>query len=91
MKYEQYEKAMKQMIGKLPKNKVSKAMSKSEDENAEARCSLAHQVFREALGMYKNGTLTWDEMMSDVTDNLATIKDMDVPKVEEDKEDEETS
>jgi C4-type Zn-finger protein len=88
-----YEKVMKEMVDDLPDNKVSKAMKREEDDDSKSRCRLAYRVFDEAISMYKNATLTWDEMMKDISDNLAVIKDMKVPKMEEedDEEDGESS
>ena len=76
---------MLRKVAKKTKSPVAEEMVK--DKEFEAACCLAHQLFDEALGEFKEGEMTWKEAMKDLYENLMA---MDMPKPVEKSEDEES-
>lgn len=78
--------AMMKKLGKLPDNKLTKKLKMQQERERSGKCKLARMVMFEALDMYENGMLSWEEMVADINDNLEAMKAM---KDKEEYEDEE--
>lgn len=78
-KYEATQKVMKDMAVKGAKKggKALKAVSSQEEKRTDikqaARCRLAYQVFNESLDMYKDGEMSFSEMIEDLSRSLKAI------------------
>lgn len=78
-KHEAVQKAMRDMAkeGAKKGGKALKAVSSQEDKRSDikqaARCKLAYQVFNESLDMYKDGEMTFSEMIEDLSRSLKAI------------------
>lgn len=74
--YEQTE-AKKRALAKKIANKtdtLSKVAKKYMPKERKAECSLARDVFYEAMEEYEEGEYTWDKFISEVCKSLQAIK-----------------
>jgi len=76
--YEKREREAKEKIKKLgSKSKVLKEMSDEiklkDDPDFKMKCKLADMIFRESMDMYREGDLTFKEMIEDLYKSLKAI------------------
>jgi len=80
-KWEKQEKALAaevQKIAKESKSKILTGIAKEKkmqyDEESKQKCELVRMVMREAMDMYQDGEMTFDEMKADIKTALDAIK-----------------
>ena len=79
MDYEDQQKALKMAMTKVAKKAktvVAERIAKGMNRKSSMRCSMAMRVMHEALDLYEDETLTWDEMIEDITSTLKVIGKM---------------
>lgn len=72
---------MLRKVAKKTKSPIAQELVK--DKDFEAACSLAHQLFEESLHEFKEGEMSWKEVIEDLYKNLMA---MDVVKPSEEEE-----
>lgn len=75
-----YDVMMRKAIGKIkdnPKTKILKEIVKEEsarkDPDRKINCQVAEMVFRESLGMYREGELSWEEFTKELHKSLKAL------------------
>lgn len=71
-------------VSKKTKSGVAKELVK--DQNYDAACSAAHQLFYEMLEEVREGEMEWKEAVNDLRENLLAIDMPKAPEAEEEKE-----
>ena len=77
--YEEVNKAMKDMAVKASKKggealkAIASKEEKRDDKEDSARCRLAYRVFDESMDMYKEGEMSFSEMIEDLNRSLKAI------------------
>ena len=90
--YEKQKKALKKAmkdVAKKSRTKVAESLSTEAERKGSLKCKLAYKVFDEALEMYEDGTLEWDEMIEDISSTLKAVGDMKDDDMSYDSEEEE--
>jgi hypothetical protein len=91
MDYEKQMKAVKEAAQKLPNTQIGKAVKTGSERRGSIKCDLAYKIFDQAISMYKDGSMEWKDMLSDLTktlDGLGRMKDKEIEAYMEDEEDE---
>lgn len=76
--WEKQRKAMKVMAGKLPdSSKVGKRIkteeTKKNDTETNAKVMLARKLFEESIDMFREGEMSWEEAVNDLSKVLKGI------------------
>jgi hypothetical protein len=77
--YKKQQEALKEALAKVAKKaktKVATSIATEMELKDSMKCKMAYKVFDEAIDMYEDGTLTWDEMVEDITKTLKVIGSM---------------
>lgn len=74
--YEKVDKEKKELAKKLSKKSdaLKKVARKYAPKKERAECSLARDVFYEALEEYEEGEYTWEQFVQEVSKSLRAIK-----------------
>lgn len=73
-------------VAKKTGSPVAKELVK--DKEYEDACCLAHQLFDEALEEFKEGEMSWKDVVKDLYENLMAMDMPKPPEVEEEDEEE---
>ena len=74
--FEKQKKAMGALLSSAAKSgsKVAKSIQDRKKKRESGCCIIADELFHESLEMFKNGVLSWPEMVTDLNKSLMAIK-----------------